>query len=286
MIYTLISRDLDDNIKAIISFDAVTSFDESWSATVTTQTVEKGFNISDNVNVEPPTYSIDAIISSYSLFNLENEIVWDGKGFIGNENSQSNSHVVARDELIKVFKDKAVITVVESSINSNTLNLDAKYEELQGGHFREIGNCVISSLSIGHPDSGTGAFYVSLKIQQVFTATVQIEMLPEGEAIPSVRPLLAEEKSEGSEKSEKDKKDGDDELDNPEEPKDEDIEKSDKVVDVGMTQAQGERVKTENLAVHRYELKAIEEARLRTAATGQSWKPEKRGNGWVLVPTG
>ena len=60
MIYTLVRRKGED-IDAIISFDSISSFDESWSATVTTQTVEKGFNISDNINIEPPTYDIRAI---------------------------------------------------------------------------------------------------------------------------------------------------------------------------------------------------------------------------------
>lgn len=286
MIYTLISKDIDDNIKAIISFDAVTSFDESWSATVTTQTVEKGFNISDNVNVEPPTYSIDAIISSYSLFNIENEIVWDGRQFVGNENSQINSHIVARDELISLFKDRSIITVAESTNNSNALNPVTKHEELQGGHYREIENCIISSLSIGHPDSGTGAFYVSLKIQQIFTATVFITELPEGEATPSVRPLLAEEKNEGSSKSKKSKGDGDDELDNPEAPEDEDIESEKAQVEVGKTQGEGEKRKAEILAEFKYELKAIEEARLRTSTTRQNWGVRKRGDVWVVYPTG
>lgn len=288
MIYTLISKDIDDNIKAIISFDAVTSFDESWSATVTTQTVEKGFNISDNVNVEPPTYSIDAIISSYSLFNIENEIVWDGREFVGNENSQINSHIIARDELISLFKDRSIITVAESTNNSNALNPITKHEELQGGHYREIENCIINSLSIGHPDSGTGAFYVSLKIQQIFTATVFITELPEGEATPSVRPLLAEEKNEGSSLSKEGKgggAGGEGELDTPEAPKDEDIESEKAQMGVGKTQAQGEKEAAKVTAKLKYELKALEQARAEQSISGQNRKIVYVNGGWETTPT-
>ena len=67
MIYTLVRRDSENNIDSILSFDCITSFDESWAATVTTQTVEYGFDVTDNINIEAPTYSIVAIISSYSL---------------------------------------------------------------------------------------------------------------------------------------------------------------------------------------------------------------------------
>jgi len=197
MIYTLIRKN-NNNVDAVISFDSVTSSDESWSATVTTQTVEKGFNITDNINIEPPTYSIEAVISSYSLFNLDNEIVWDGETFKNNGNFNADSHIIARDEIIRIFTERSVLSLVESSSNSNNESLNQRYEELQAGHYKETDNCVMTSLSISHPDSGTGAFYVSIKLQKIHIALVTVSQLPADEVSPLVRPLLVDTKDESS----------------------------------------------------------------------------------------
>lgn len=193
MIYTLIRKDKYGDVDSIISFDSISSMDESWSATVSTHTVEKGFNISDNINIEPEVYSIEAIVSSYSLFMKDKEITWDGSKFKSREQTDSQSHIKAREELIKIFKDGSVLSILESTANSNQEDLALKNEELRSGYIKEIDNCVITSLSISHPSSGTGAFYVSLKIQKIYTATVTVEQLPEGQASPLLTPMQAKE---------------------------------------------------------------------------------------------
>lgn len=190
MIYTIVRKDKDNNIDAIISFDSVSSVDESWSATVTSQTVEYGFNISDNINIEAPTYSIAATLSSYSLFNQNKEIVWDGQDFSSSDTTDRNSHVVARDEIIEIFKDRSIVTLIESEANSNNSNLSEKYQELTSSYNREIDTCVITSLSIGHPDQGTGAFLVSMTIQKINLARIEISELEGGEKVALVRPLM------------------------------------------------------------------------------------------------
>ena len=161
MIYTLIRKDASDSVQSIISFDSISSMDESWTAQVSSYTVESGFNITDNVNIEPTTYSIDAIISGYSLFRKGSEITWDGEGF-SSEEDLNLEHLYARDEIIETFKSGAVLTILESSASSNHTNLDTKLTELYSGTKKEIDNCVMTSLSISHPSGGTGAFFVSI----------------------------------------------------------------------------------------------------------------------------
>ena len=210
MIYTLVRKDTDNNIDAIISFDSVKSMDENWSATVTEQVVESGFNISDNINIESPSFTIDAVLSSYTLFDTEKEIVWDGESFSTTKNTEKNNHIIAREALIKVFSDRSILTLVESSNNSSSLSLSTRYEELQSGYHKEIENCVITSLSISHPDSGSGAFLVSLKVQEIKVALVLTAELVGSEAIPTVRPYVGKEGYENSTtKSESDVEDGD-----------------------------------------------------------------------------
>lgn len=198
MIYTLIRRDNNGNIDTVMSFDSISSFDESWSATVTTQTVEKGFNISDNINIDPQTYDIQAILSSYSLFDLDREIVWDGENF-SSKQSDADRHIAARDKLISIFTDRSILTILESTANSNSVSEQEKETELKSGYFKEIDNCVITSMSISHPDNATGSFLVSLKLQKIYVAYVTTVQVADGQMTPTLRPYIKESKTVSSE---------------------------------------------------------------------------------------
>lgn len=201
MIYTLVRKDRGGNVDSIISFDSVSSMDEAWTATVSTQTVEKGFNISDNINIEPEVYSIEAIISSYSLFIKEKEISWDGSSFKSRGKTDKQSHVKAREELIRIFKEGSVLNLLETTANSNSEDLVDQYNELKSGYVKEIEDCVITSMTISHPSAGTGAFFVSLKLQKIYTASVRVEELPEGQSAPLLAPMQAKEVSVASNSS-------------------------------------------------------------------------------------
>lgn len=189
MIYTIVRKDSADKVDAVISFDSILSVDEAWSATVTSQTVEYGFNISDNINIEAPTYSITATISSYSLFNLDKEIVWNGEDFTSSSQSDEKSHILVRDEIIRILKERSIVSLIESDLNSDNTDLETKYTELKSGYYREIDTCVITSLSISHPDQGTGAFSVSMTLQQINLAKIDISELEEDEKRALLRPL-------------------------------------------------------------------------------------------------
>lgn len=189
MIYTIVRKDDNDKIDAIISFDSITSMDESWNATVTSQTVEYGFNISDNTNIESPTYNINATISSYSLFRKDREITWDGEEFKTESEPNLNFHIEVREQLIKVFSDRKLVTLIESSINSDSANDKVKVEELKSGYFKEIDDCIITSLSFSHPDTGSGAIKADIKLQKIVMANVAITELAEGEKRALLREL-------------------------------------------------------------------------------------------------
>ena len=189
MIYTIVRKDDNDKIDAIISFDSITSMDESWNATVTSQTVEYGFNISDNTNIEAPTYNISSTISGYSLFRKDREITWNGEEFKTESEPNLNYHIEVREQLIKVFSDRKLITLIESSVNSDSTNDKVKVEELKSGYFKEIDDCIITSLSFSHPDTGSGAIKADIKLQKIVMASVAITELAEGEKRALLREL-------------------------------------------------------------------------------------------------
>lgn len=276
MIYTLV-RKKNGNVDAIISFDSVNSSEETWSASVTTQTVEKGFNISDNINIEPPTYNISAVISSYSLFNKDNEIVWDGSSFKSNDNYYVDSHLVARENIIKIFKERSILTLVESSSNSNNEDKQTFYAELLTGRYRETDNCVITALSISNPDNSTGSFYINLTLQKIHVAVVSVENLTAEEAIPVVRPLLVDVKTkESSQVKTEDSLDAGMDV-NIIEQEAPDLSLS---TEAGKTQKDFDLFRAKKLAAQEYKNQAVRDVRALVAADGLPRTMVQQGDSW------
>ena len=285
MIYTLIRRKGED-IDAIISFDSVTSFDESWSATVTTQTVEKGFNISDNINIEPPTYDIQAILSSYSLFKNDREISWDGESFSTQSNqSNSESHIIARDELIKIFTDRSILTLIESSNNSVNDSLDVKYDEITSGYDKEINNCVITSLSISNPDSATGAFIVSLKLQKIYVALVTTVEVEAGQMTRTLKPLNKTVTNASTDAKTSDSSGTADGSNIAQQIGDNsNVNIPSDSVEVGMTQAQGEARRAAALTPILTENEALKEVLRLSKLTKRGYTMTRQGSGYIVHP--
>ena len=187
MIYTIVLKSVDDDggsetINGVISFDCIKSFSESRSATVSTQTVEKGFNISDNINIEPVQFTLDGYISSYYLKDDENEIVWDGSGFkTNNSNSKTYTHARVRDSLIAFFEERNVFALMESEYGSTNKDVTENYNEQKRGYYKEYENCVLTSMDFSVPEASSEVFSISMKIQKITIAVVQERRLEKGE---------------------------------------------------------------------------------------------------------
>ena len=186
MIYTIVLKDTDDSgnsvINGVISFDCIKSFSESRSATVSTQTVEKGFNISDNINIEPVQFTLDGYISSYYLKDDENEIVWDGSRFkTNNSDSKTYTHARVRDSLIAFFEERNVFTLMESEHGSTNKDITENYNEQKRGYYKEYENCVLTSMDFSVPEASSEVFSISMKMQKITIAVVQERRLEKGE---------------------------------------------------------------------------------------------------------
>lgn len=194
MIYTIVAKDKDDKVVAYFDFDCVRSFDLNMSANVSSTPVESAETITDNISYEPNTYSIEAIISSYGIFDATKEIVYDGRG-LRQVNSQAKeslkTHLTAREKLMQLFFSRQTVSLIESDRKPLVYNNPQEaYEMQKQGHFVESESCIITSLKISYPESADDAFYVSMSIQKVLLASVQVlEMAPE-DMIPQVTPLL------------------------------------------------------------------------------------------------
>ena len=188
LIYTLINRDKDGNITQIISFDSVQSFTESLRSTVSSSTVEYGFPISDNVTTENPTYSLNTTVSSYSLFNSDKEIYWDGQDFVtASTNTDTNLHIYMRDSVKSLWENRQVISILESEKESFAVNLDTKYTQLTSKYNKEYLNCVITSLEIDTSESSNGVIFLKMTIEKVDVAYVSFGQLQEDQMQPPLK---------------------------------------------------------------------------------------------------
>ena len=185
MIYTIVLKDTDDSgnsvINGVISFDCIKSFSESRSATVSTQTVEKGFNISDNINIEPVQFNLDGYISSYHLLGDKYEITWDGRQFKSSNNQVTYSHARVRDSLINFFEERNVFTLMESEYSSSQDDDQDAYSEQKSGYYKEHENCVLTSMDFSAPEASSEVFSISMKLQKITIAVVQERRLEKGE---------------------------------------------------------------------------------------------------------
>ena len=196
MIYTIVAKDKDDKVVAYFDFDCVRSFDLNMSANVSSTPVESAETITDNISYEPNTYSIEAIISSYGIFDATKEIVYDGQGLRqvssnGQVKEGLKTHLTAREKLMQLFFSRQTVSLIESDRKPLVYNNPQEaYEMQKQGHFVESESCIITSLKISYPESADDAFYVSMSIQKVLLASVQVlEMTPD-EMTPQVTPLL------------------------------------------------------------------------------------------------
>lgn len=197
MMYTLASFK-DNKVTALITFDAITSLEEKWSANVTTQVVEKGFNISDSVTVEPPTFSIKGIVTSYSIFDMRGEITWVNGAFVPRDYKTEERHITSRDKLIDLIASGGVVTILESKEVYIADDDTIAYTQTAVSKVREIEDCVITSLTLSQPDSASGAIDISLELQRVMLATVDSKALEPNEVQPTLIPYYSPATQSGS----------------------------------------------------------------------------------------
>lgn len=197
MMYTLASFK-DNKVTALITFDAITSLEEKWSANVTTQVVEKGFNISDSVTVEPPTFSIKGIVTSYSIFDMRGEITWVNGSFVPRDYKTEERHITSRDKLIDLISSGGVVTILESKEVYIDDDINTAYTQTAVSKVREIEDCVITSLTLNQPDSASGAIDISLELQRVMLATVDSKALEPNEVQPTLIPYYSPATQSGS----------------------------------------------------------------------------------------
>ena len=159
MIYTFL---LPDN--TLISFNAVTEFGETLSASVTSYEVEDGFPISDNMVLANPEFSINGILSYYN--SPQREIVLVDGEFVLSESSTPSPekiHIELEERIRGLMKNKTPFSIIKSESLTDVINTE----------YERVPNCLLKGLSFQYTASESGAVFPNMTIQQVRLSTVE-----------------------------------------------------------------------------------------------------------------
>ena len=159
MIYTFL---LPDN--TLISFDAVTEFGETISASVTSYEVEDGYPISDNMVLANPEFSINGILSYYN--SPQREIVLVEGEFVLSESSTTSPekiHVELEERIRSLMKNKTPFSIIKSESLTDVINTE----------YERVPNCLLKGLNFQYTASESGAVFPKMTIQQVRLSTVE-----------------------------------------------------------------------------------------------------------------
>ena len=172
MIYTFL---LPDN--TLISFDAVTEFGETLSASVTSYEVEDGFPISDNMVLSNPEFSINGILSYYNSPQRE-IILIDGEFVLSESSSPSPEkiHIELEERIRGLMKNKTPFSIIKSESLTDVINTE----------YERVPNCLLKGLSFQYTASESGAVFPKMTIQQVRLSTVEETEMKN--ATPSLTP--------------------------------------------------------------------------------------------------
>lgn len=206
MIYTLIKRDpSSDAVVSTYSFNCVRSFNDKRSASVSTEIVEQGYGISDNITIDNPTFSIEATLTGYSIYEDNFEVVWDGEDFVQASDSEVYINYVQRAKatLLELFESRSLISILESESNSFSSDNATKETELKRKAYDEISSCVMTGIDFSFAPSATEALYVSMSFVKVRFAKVSFSELTDAEMLPALIPLKKQTQSVSSKTSEK-----------------------------------------------------------------------------------
>lgn len=165
MIYTLVINGSQD----YISFDAITSFVESQSASVTSYPVELGFPVSDNMVINSPSFTLNGVLTQYNINDRE-VVLEDGKFVVVGEDTQIKTLPQIEQSIRRLITDKIPFSIIKST--DKLRPFDTIVDD-------SLKTCVVESMSFPYEAGQDGIVTVNMTIKQIFTATVKVESTPQ-----------------------------------------------------------------------------------------------------------
>ena len=188
MIYTFVVKDSKNPsiIKRVLSLTVVTNATESWSANVLKTPVEKGFPITDHLNLNNGVFNISGAISEYSIYDNNRELRWNGSQFetVG---QVEDSLLLLKAELRGLILLGEVFNILVSNETSLFSDPQERYEDLKRTKVEEFGDCCLANISFDDQVGTSGVLNVQMNIEKIQVAVVQIDQVSQEERTKALR---------------------------------------------------------------------------------------------------
>lgn len=188
MIYILKTQTTND----VIVFDAITSFSDSYSGSVTSHPIESGSRISDHVTVDNPKFKLNGVVSDYNFYNPTKDLVSGNVPALQYDRFNSTGYWNTANDGGYLTKDAAVpdnYTVPNASVVSSQRAVREKLIEIREQRMfvsiieytndgldsviSTISDCILTDLSFDRTPDGGQALYCSLSLEKVTLVQVK-----------------------------------------------------------------------------------------------------------------
>ena len=184
MIHTIVTYDPSGNVSDTITLDCVKSYSEVYTSTVTTNPVESGTNITDDIIHEQDRFAMSGVVSDYAFRRKGYKVAFVNGEFVSDTTDDTPDtrnelpSLYIKDTLRRIVRDGEIVRLIRSADNQNPLNAVIE------SYFP----CVVTSLTVN--DVADGAIEVSLNMQKIEVAQVVLKSIDKAtrRLIPFIKP--------------------------------------------------------------------------------------------------
>ena len=120
MIHTIVTYDPSGNVSDTITLDCVKSYTESYTATATTNTVESGTNITDDITHDQDKFAISGIVSDYAFRRKGFKVTFFNGEFVKDtteedrDTREETPTMYIKDTLRRIIRQGEIVRLIRS----------------------------------------------------------------------------------------------------------------------------------------------------------------------------
>lgn len=197
----------------IITLSCVTSFDESYTGSVSSHPVESGSTITDHVTSDNDKFKVSGVVSDYDFLNPSKDLALEDvslskEGFPDASRSESTSRFTngLLDSGLIDVPDKQRAEYIKRrliDIRKNSL-LVTILEYPDTGEIVQHTNCILTSLSFKEDENTGYAVYPEMAFEKINVVQVKVEEVNKGKIPPIPNSKVADAASSAEAKGSKD----------------------------------------------------------------------------------
>ena len=163
----------------IITLSCVTSFDESYTGSVSSHPIESGSTITDHVTSDNDKFKVSGVVSDYDFLNPSKDLAFGKEGYLDEGRSAATSRFTngLLDSGLIDVPDKQRAEYIKRrliDIRKNSL-LVTILEYPDSGELVQHTDCILTSLSFKEDENTGYAVYPNMSFEKINVVQVKVE---------------------------------------------------------------------------------------------------------------